>query len=190
MIDLQLIPFNTEMPSEARPRVQRVIRPSFGQRRQFLKASVFTAASASLYLFSRAIPVRAGDYDIEPLTSTTCYQTSFYATNGSCDLCGPSTSYSTACNVTSGIIGYHRSTGVWLLRPGQCNATNTTWDGWLWKGPSTVCCSACRGGNCNVSKGPTVRCHDGKKCDINLANCVSSICEYRTATGITSQCPV
>ncbi|GEM_PF-2418685 len=194
MLILDDIPSLEAPATGERRRRLRDLRHREFSRRTVIRGSVATASAVSLSLFGRQSVAQAAPqgYEIEPLVGGTCYQTSFYQSNAGCDLCGPSTSYTGVCETSGTWTGYHKSDpGRYKLRPDQCHDIGSIdYDGWLWKGPTSTCCAGCRSGtSCVVSKGPTVRCHDGYLCNHDGSNCINSICEWRTASGSTSGCP-
>lgn len=163
-------------------------------RRSFIHGTVMATSAVVLAQLGRlpaAFASHAGTqgYQIDPVTdgshSSNCLQTTFYQSNHTCNVCGPSTSYSDVCVKVSHYIGYHRTGTVggviYTLRQDDCS--HAGYDGWLWKTPSTACCTLCQGGsNCGGFKNATIRCHDGRR------NGSKSICEWRTA-GTSSGCP-
>lgn len=196
MIELREIPSATVRPTSWKPAKKRTTVPMRWDRRQFLTAGAVGAGAAVLGLIGRlptahASHVGTDGYQIDPVTdtshSTNCYQSAFYQSNAACDVCGPSSSYGTACEVVTHEVGYHRNTGIaWKLRKNDCS--HSGYDGWLWKVGNT-CCWSCQGAsNCETYKETTTRCHDGWKCDTSGANCVKSICQWRTA-GTRVGCP-
>lgn len=78
--------------------------------------------------------------------------------------CGPSGVYSDTCNSLS---GYHKWSGSYRNRPGDCYSGT---DGWLWQ--------AKPGPGCSSSQCRSVRCHDG--CKNISGSWVHSICRWNT----------
>jgi hypothetical protein len=170
-------------------------------RRSFVKALVFAASAAMLKSLgtvpmARASHVGSYGYRIDDVTdgshSPNCYQTTFYQSNATCNVCGPSTSVGSACVSSGHKIGYHKDVDegsvCYQLREGQCSH-DSSYDGWLWETPST-CCSICRGVTCGCYKNATVRCHDGEKCNGSCGNCSNTICQWRTAGSSCTGCAV
>lgn len=189
---------NLDAPGTGARRRRRAAVRITRTRREAMATFGLAATAASLAIFGRqriasASHVGADGYQIEGLVGGSCYQTGFYTNNSSCNLCGPSPSYSSGCLSSGHYAGYHSATWPkYRLRKDDCHyiSSSLDYDGWLWRGPSSTCCYSCRGGSydCKLTKSTTVRCHDGRVCNSSGGSCVSSICEYRTS-GSTSGCP-
>ncbi len=132
-------------------------------RRSFLKGAGAVGIAAGLWTVGALPPARQAlahhgpDYRIKDRPCPSSGNIGqFYENNQACDPCGPSPIAPNACELSGHYAGYHKDSGVWGLRPGDCVPGDDFYDGWLWHVGQT-----CGVGGC--SDFVIYRCHDGTK---------------------------
>lgn len=183
---LEELPSYEARPPEA-PKVKRPRSRSW-DRAMFIKASVTTAMGvglASLGIFPPAREARASHVGTDPfqIKELPCPS---YATNHNCvPGCGDSEPDLNGCQTDSSshYYGWHRGGcnaawgNKWRYRPDEC-VSGTDRDGWKWD----------FGSQCGCCQTVLFRCHDGKRCDSNCANCVKTICKWTLSCPLVPNC--
>lgn len=161
-----------------KPQSAWLVRPS--SRGDFLRRVGVAAMGigiASLGVFPPARKAFASHAGTDPFQIKGLPCPSYADTHNCNPGCGPSPLDFNGCqsDSSSHYYGWHRGNCSsyigfkWRYRPNEC-ITGQTWDGWLWK--HTGICGFC-------ANTITYRCHDGKRCDSNCANCVNTVCRWQ-----------
>lgn len=118
-------------------------------RRRLIGGAMAIGTIAGLSVLGVLPPLRkayaGGGYDIRETCGT------ISSGPGTCNVpCGDSDIHVNACEPSGPHAGFHKDSGIWDLRPGECYPGTNAWDGWKWQVPD---CEGCHP--------RTFRCHDG-----------------------------
>lgn len=146
------IPPYDRSPAGPAPR-RRLLGHSWAlERRQFLKVAGAVGVAAGLNALGVFPPARQAKASHLPGYTIHPECDGITSGAGTCAVpCGPSMIHPFACETSGHNVGFHKSSGVWSLRPNDCMPSHDpNADGWVWQ------VSNCQG--CNPA---SFRCHDG-----------------------------